>query len=325
MAMQVHEGLDGLRSLAPGQIISIGNFDGVHRGHMEILRRARELRGSAPASRLAVVTFEPHPLTVLRPQLAPPRLTPPALKRELLQTAGVDDYVVLPPTREVLDLEAEQFWNILRDHVRPSAMVEGNSFFFGKGRRGTIQRLREWSAAANVQLHVVESVAVTLLDLQVVPVSSSLIRWLIAYGRVRDASICLGRAYALEGEVVHGHHRGRTIGIPTANINCDELLVPADAVYAGRCTIDQATYPAAISIGTNPTFAEHARQVEAHLLGFSSDLYGRTVRLELLDWLRDQWRFRGVDTLKEQIARDLQEVEAINRVHDPCVRQSSLV
>jgi riboflavin kinase / FMN adenylyltransferase len=311
MTMKVHDGLEGLRSLAPGQIISIGNFDGVHLGHRHILRRAVQLRDQHDGARVAVVTFEPHPLTVLRPRLAPPRLTPPALKRELLRDAGVDDYVVLPPTPEVLGLEAEHFWTILRDDVQPLALVEGNSFFFGKGRRGTIDRLRAWTAEADIDLHVVESVTVPLLDLQVVPVSSSLIRWLIAYGRVRDAAICLGRPYTLEGEVTHGNHRGRTIGVPTANVNCDELLVPADGVYAGRSTIDNVTYPTAISIGTTPTFGDHARQVEAHLAGFSGDIYGRIIRLELLDWVRDQWKFTSLEALKEQMFRDLRHVDAI--------------
>jgi riboflavin kinase/FMN adenylyltransferase len=308
--MEIWNGIDGLRQLRPGSVLSIGNFDGLHLGHQKILETARTLRDASPGSCLAVVTFEPHPLTVLRPQLAPPRLTTPVEKQAMLQSLGVDDYVILPPTREVLNLEAEAFWAILRDEVKPIALVEGGTFNFGKNRRGSIERLKEWSAGTPIELRMVDSVTVTLPDMSVVDVSSSLIRWLIAYGRVRDAAICLGRPYALTGEVIHGNHRGRTIGVPTANLKCEDVLIPTDGVYAGRCTIDGKLHAAAVSIGTNPTFRDRQRSVEAHLIGFSGDLYGRTIRVELLDWLRDQWKYNGVEPLKRQLARDLDETEA---------------
>ncbi len=308
--MEIWNGIDGLRKLRPGSVLSIGNFDGLHLGHQKILEAARTLRDAHPGSCLAVVTFEPHPLTVLRPQLAPPRLTTPVEKQAMLQWLGVDDYVILPPTREVLDLEAETFWAILRDEVKPIALVEGGTFNFGKNRRGSIERLKEWSVGTPIELRLVDSVTVTLPDMSVVDVSSSLIRWLVAYGRVRDASICLGRPYALTGEVIHGNHRGRTIGVPTANLQCEDVLIPADGVYAGRCAIDGKSYAAAVSIGTNPTFHDRQRSVEAHLIGFSGDLYGRTIRVELLDWLRDQWKYNGVEPLKRQLVRDLEETVA---------------
>lgn len=308
--MRILEGIEGLRVLPAGCVISVGNFDGVHRGHQEILTRARSLRALAPGAALAVVTFEPHPLTVLRPDLAPPRLSSAELKRSLLVEAGVDVLVVLAPKNEVLNLEAEDFWAILRDEVKPSHMVEGESFNFGKGRRGTMPRLREWAAASDVQLHVVSPVSVPLLDMQLVPVSSSLIRWLIAQGRVRDAGICLGRTFAIEGIVIEGHRRGRTIGIPTANLDCADLMIPADGVYAGRCTAGGWIYPVALSIGTMPTFGRDLqRQVEAHLIGFTGDLYGKPLRVEITDWVRDQWKFDGVATLKAQMALDLKYCE----------------
>jgi riboflavin kinase/FMN adenylyltransferase len=305
--MEIWNGIDGLRKLRPGSVLSIGNFDGLHLGHQQILETARRLRDAHPGSSLAVVTFEPHPLTVLRPQLAPPRLTTPVEKQAMLQSMGVDDYVILPPTREVLDLEAEAFWAILRDDVKPIVLVEGSTFNFGKNRRGSIERLREWRTGTSIELRLVDSVQVALLDMSLVDVSSSLIRWLIAYGRVRDAAICLGRPYALTGEVIHGNHRGRAIGVPTANLKCEDVLIPTDGVYAGRCAIDGKVYPSAVSIGTNPTFRDTQRQVEAHLIGFSGDLYGRTIQIGLLDWLRDQWKYNGVEPLKRQLARDLQE------------------
>lgn len=319
-SINVTKGLNGLRSLAPGGVLSVGNFDGLHLGHRKIIETARRLL--APGARLAVVTFEPHPLTVLRPDLAPPRLTPPAMKRELLAAAGVDDLVELPPDPEVLNLSAEAFWAILRDEVRPTHVVEGESFNFGKGRGGTIDKLREWAAAGPVTLEIIEGVSVALLDLTVVEVSSSLIRWLTAHGRVRDAAICLGRAYALRGEVVKGHQRGRTIGVPTANLRVIEQLVPPDGVYAGRSTIDGETYPAAVSIGTMPTFGENQRQVEAHLIGFDGDLYEKTLEVELTDWIREQWKFPGLDALKDQMERDIAYAaeRADTSIHRPIAR-----
>jgi riboflavin kinase/FMN adenylyltransferase len=304
--MQILEGLDGLRRLPEGTVLSVGNFDGFHLGHQEILRRARLLRERAgDGAKLAVVTFEPHPLTVLKPELAPPRLTPPGFKQSLLRAAGVDQLVILPPDPAVLDLTAEDFWAILRDEVKPTHMVEGQSFNFGRGRTGTIDKLREWAAQSDVKLTVVEPVEVALLDFTIVPVSSSFIRWLLARGRVRDAAICTGRPYLLEGQVVRGHQRGRGIGVPTANVRTEGQLVPGDGVYVGRAHLDGVTRAAAVSIGTMPTFGDHRRQVEVHLIGFDGDLYGKTLAVEFVDWVREQWKFKSVEALKRQLARDI--------------------
>jgi riboflavin kinase/FMN adenylyltransferase len=309
--MKTLEGIDGLKKLPPGAVASIGNFDGIHLGHERILAEARRLRAEAKAPALAVVTFEPHPLTVLRPEAVPPRLTPLDAKRALLAERGVDVLVTLPPAPEVLDLSAERFWEILRDEARPSHLVEGPLFNFGKGRRGSIEKLVEWSAGTAVKVCVLGPVSTALLDMTVVPVSSSLIRWLLANGRARDAAICFGRPYALEGPVVKGHQRGRKLGMPTANIDCGDQMVPGDGVYAGRCAVDGRAYAAAVSIGTMPTFGPNQRQVEAYLLGFDGDLYGRRIRVELLDWVREQRKFAGVEALKAQMAKDLETVRQV--------------
>jgi riboflavin kinase / FMN adenylyltransferase len=307
--MNVLVGIDGLKRLPAGAVVSIGNFDGMHLGHRKILDTMKSLRDGTSAAKLAVVTFEPHPLTVLRPQIAPPRLTPSAMKQTLLADAGVDELVILPPTRQVLDLTAKQFWAILRDDVKPSHLVEGSSFNFGKNRGGTIDTLRTWSTADNVDLHVIDAVETPLLDLQIVQASSSIIRWLLSWGRVRDAAICLGRPFTLVGGVVHGHGRGRKLGVPTANLDCGEQMIPADGVYAARCDIDGRTFAVALSIGTTPTFGQGNRQVEAHLIGFTGNLYERTIEIQMLDWLREQVKFAGIDALKEQLSRDFCEVE----------------
>src|SRR4051812_22220732 len=305
-SLRVLDGLQGLSALPAGAVVSVGNFDGVHLGHARILSTARRLKQESGASAVVLVTFEPHPNTVLRPEAAPPRLTPPALKQSLLAAGGADVLVNLPPSQEVLNLSAEQFWQILRDQVRPSHMVEGSSFNFGKDRRGTIGRLAEWAGASSVRLHVIDPVSVPLLDLTVAPVSSSLIRWLLSNGRVRDAAICLGRPYALQGTVVKGYQRGKSIGVPTANLDCGEQHVPEDGVYAARCTAGGKAYATALSIGTMPTFgADLKRQVEAHLIGFDGDLYGQALRVEVIDWLRGQKKFKSVDALKAQLKQDV--------------------
>ena len=303
--MREHDGIDGLGRLPPGTVLSVGNYDGVHRGHRRLLEAARSLAGPAG---VAVVTFEPHPLTVLRPEQAPPRLTPLPLKRDALARCGVDHLAVLPPTPEVLGLSAEAFWHLLRDSVRPTHVIEGPTFIFGQGRGGTMDKLRAWAAGTGVQIHTVEPVAVPLLDLHVPPVSSTLVRWLLINGRARDAAIALGHPYTVRGVVVQGFQRGRTIGVPTANLDCGEQLIPAEGVYVGRSTIGDTTYPAAVSIGRLPTFGDDRLQLEVHLVGFDGDLYGQTVDVELLDWVREQWRFPDVTALKRRLLVDVAHV-----------------
>lgn len=308
--MQIFHGLEGLARLPKRAVAAIGNFDGIHLGHRRILQTARELANSEGTA-FAGVTFEPHTLTVLRPEFAPPRLTPPAIKQAIIESLGADFLVILPPEPQILGLSAEQFWHILRDEVQLAHLVEGTRFRFGKNAAGNIDLLREWSASSPVCLHVVESVEVSLLDLHLVPVSSSLIRFLLDFGRVRDAAICLGRPYLLSGVVSKGFARGRELGVPTANLKGEDQLIPTDAVYAGRCALDGEIYPAAVSIGTMPTFGQNVRQVEAHLVGYNGDLYGRTIGVELLDWLRDQHKFPDVHALKSQIMRDIEQCNSI--------------
>jgi riboflavin kinase / FMN adenylyltransferase len=302
--MQILHGIDGLLKAPKKSVVSIGNFDGVHLGHRRILQTARNLADTKSAQVVAI-TFEPHPLTVLRPDAAPPRLTLPAIKETLLRSAGVDYLVILAPEPQVLGLAAEDFWAILRDRAQPTDLVEGGNFRFGRGAQGTVAMLRDWSTKSEIKLHVVDSVQVPLLDMQIVTVSSSAIRFLLAYGRVRDAAICLGRPYALFGPIEKGLSRGKQLGIPTANLRCEDQLIPTDGVYAGRCTLNGKTYPAAVSIGTMPTFGENARQIEAHLIGFDGDLYGENLTVELVDWLREQRAYPSLDSLKVQIHKDI--------------------
>jgi riboflavin kinase/FMN adenylyltransferase len=307
----IREGFDGLRAISRGSVVTIGNFDGVHLGHRQIIQTCDSLRRECESGKIVVVTFEPHPFTVLRPESAPARLTPAPVKTRLLESLRVDELVILAPTPEVLGLSAPAFFVILKDEAKVAHLVEGDTFTFGKGREGTIEKLQEWSRGSWTRLHVVPPVMQALLDLQVVPVSSSLIRFLIEQGRARDAAICLARPYLLRGPVIRGHQRGRTIGIPTANLDCREQLVPADGVYAARTTINGQPFPVALSIGTMPTFGENQRQVEGFIIGFDGDLYGQVIEFEVLDWMREQWKLPSIEALKVQIAQDVQVVKRI--------------
>ena len=302
--MHYWQGLDSLKRVPPGSVLTVGNFDGMHLGHHSLLGRCRELScGQAP---VVVMTFEPHPLVRLRPEFAPPRLTPPLVKARLLEEQGADILIELPPDQAVLSIGAFEFFELLANTLRVRHLVEGPDFNFGKGREGNITKMRNWAAGTTMEVHTIDERSAVLTNLHVVEVRSSLIRWLIAYGRVRDAAICLGRPYMLRGVIVMGFQRGRLLGMPTANFDCGEQMVPADGVYAGRCKVDGVSYPAGVSIGTLPTFDGTKRQVEAHLLGFDGDLYGQTLELELIDFLRDQVKFSDVEQLKKKMWRDME-------------------
>lgn len=313
--MQRSTGLDGLRSLPPGSVLSVGNFDGVHSGHEAILRAMREAAAES-SSPIVVVTFEPHPLTVLRPSLVPPRLTSLPLKARLLAERGVGHLVTLPPSPDVLGLTALQFWELLRDGVRPGRIVEGQSFNFGRDRGGTIEKLIEWSIGSGIVVDRRPAHAVRVGEVDVA-VSSSVVRSLLLEGRVDDAARCLGRAYELDGEVVQGFQRGRTIGVPTANLDCGEQLIPAEGVYAGRVTIGDRPYAAAISIGSTPTFEQRRAQTEVHVIDFNGDLYGRRLTVSVSHRLRDQAKYVSVDALKAQLARDILAARAFGVADTP--------
>ncbi len=300
--MHLLQGLESLRELPAGNALSVGNFDGVHLGHRKII----DTLCAASCHGCVVVTFEPHPLGVLRPSLVPPRITSIERKRELLAAAGVTHLVELPADDGVLGMSAVDFWQTIRDDARPAVWAEGRDFRFGKGATGNVDQLRAWAEGSGVRVQVVEPADVVLPGLQVAHASSSLARWLLAHGRVLEATAVLGRPHELVGEVVHGQKRGREIGFPTANVAVADHLVPADAIYAATAVLEDGTeHAAALSIGTNPTFAGEARTVEAFLIDFAGDLYGRRVTLRVERWLRGQVKYAGVDALVEQLHTDV--------------------
>ena len=299
-----------LESLSPelrGGAVAIGNFDGVHRGHARIMRqlceRARELSGPA-----VVFTFDPHPVLLLRPQQAPPPLTWTERKAELISTLGVDAVVVYPTDEELLSLTSEAFFSqIIQGKLAASAMVEGPNFRFGRGRAGDISTLKQLCSETNISLEVVSPI---MLDNEYI--SSSRIRSLVRDGNLDLANRMLIQPYRIRGLVTHGVGRGHRIGFPTANLGAVDTLLPASGVYAGRAKFGDRLYPAAINIGSNPTFGEDKLKVEVHLVDFQGTLYGETLEVDFLCRLRDTRPFDSVEQLKRQLERDIQSVRRAN-------------
>ncbi len=303
--------------MAQRSIITIGNFDGVHVGHRAIIERGRQVadRFDLP---LRVLTFEPHPATVLRPGSEPPRLGGFDDKQRLLREAGADQVVVLKPEPRFLAQSPQVFVEQLVCEHRPRVIVEGYNFRFGRDRLGDVAILSELGGEFDFEVIVMPAVDVALTDQLLVPVSSSLVRWLIGRGRVVDAARCLGRPCALAGQVISGDRRGREIGFPTANLDAvplEGLIQPADGVYGGYVILPEADrLPAAINVGTRPTFQGRRRCIEAHVLDFDGDLYNQRITIEFTRWLRDEQPFPGLDELCQQLTRDVTAVRDLNRL-----------
>ncbi len=304
--MRLITSLDNLPADLRGGAVTIGNFDGVHRGHARIVerlnRQAEQVGGPA-----IVFTFDPHPVRLLRPEVAPPPLTWTDRKVQLLTELGVSAVIAYPTDEALLSLTAEEFFQqIIRDQLDARAMVEGPNFYFGKGRTGNVERLGELCSAAGITLEVVEP-----LKMGNDYVSSSRVRAAVQRGDVDEARELLTQPYRIRGMVTHGVGRGHKLGFATANIDAIDTLIPAIGVYAGRATLSDAgltdkVWPAAIHIGPNPTFREQSVKVEVHLIDFSGTLYGQPLEVDFLSRLRDVVPFPSVEALKEQLTRDVQ-------------------
>jgi len=291
-----------------GGAVSIGNFDGVHRGHARIVAalRARAAAAGGPA---VAFTFEPHPVRLLRPDQAPPPLTWTERKAELLGELGVDVLVAYPTDERLLSLSPEAFFGeIVVRQIGARAIVEGPNFYFGKDRAGDIQMLRELAEQAGMALEVVPP----LVEGDSF-ISSSRIRALIREGDVAAACLLLTAPYRLRGMVTHGSSRGARIGFPTANLDAVDTILPAVGVYAGRAWTGGTAWPAAINIGPNPTFGEQALKIETHLIGFSGSLYGQPLEVDFLTRLRDTRAFASTADLQRQLQLDIQAATQLHQ------------
>jgi riboflavin kinase / FMN adenylyltransferase len=271
--------------------VAIGTFDGVHRGHREVIRGAD-----------TVLTFDPHPMSVIHPEATPKLISTFPVKRDLIAGLGVEELVVIPFDKGFSEQSAEDFvQHVLIDRLGAERVSVGENFRFGKGARGTPEFLDSRDGFETRVVALVEAAGETI--------SSSHIRGLLAAGEVDQAAEFLGEPFVFEGEVVHGDKRGRELGMPTANLVPDDAYVcPGHGVYAAWAN----GYPAAVNVGVRPTFATgRGLLIEAHLIGFDGDLYGETLRIGFLERLRGEKRFESVDELVAQMNRDVDEAKRI--------------
>jgi riboflavin kinase/FMN adenylyltransferase len=293
---------------ARGAIVTVGNFDGVHRGHQQLLGRLRARADAAGVPALAV-TFDPHPVALLRPGDAPVPLVWIEREIALLNETGATEVAVFHTGTWLLDLTAREFFDhVIVRQLGAKGMVEGPNFAFGHDRKGDVATLRGWCLEAGIAFEVVDA---TLVEGRMI--SSSLIRHALREGSVDEARHFLGRPHRIRGRVAHGAGRGRGLGFPTINLTQIDVLVPAEGVYVGRAWIDghAPAWPAACNIGPNPTFGDQTRKVEAHLIGFAGELYGKSVEIDFLARLRATRPFANVDELLGQIRADVEETRRI--------------
>jgi riboflavin kinase / FMN adenylyltransferase len=317
--VRIWRSLDAVPADLGRTVVTIGNFDGVHLGHQHVVRRAREVAAELGIPDVVAVTFDPHPIAVLRPEHAPPTLTTVETRVRLLDDAGVDDVLVVPFSREIADWTPERFIeDILVGALHARAVVVGANFRFGSRAAGDVNTLRE---AGEDHDFVTVGIA---LDGGPQVWSSTYVRNCLAGGDVEGAAEALGRPFTVRGEVVRGDERGRDLGYPTANVPAAAMVAaPADGVYAGWLRrLDepgQDPLPAAISVGTNPTFdGDRERRVEAYVLDRDDlELYGVTVEVSFVGRLRGMKRFESVDQLVETMADDVRRARLVLGVEEP--------
>ena len=283
-------------------VVTVGTFDGVHRGHWRVLEEVCE-RASARGGRSVLVTFDPHPLRVVRPEAAPPLLTTPDEKKAVLASSRLDYLVFLAFTPELREFSPRRFVDeVLVRRLGMSHLVIGYDHGFGRGRSGDVNTLRAIAAERGFQLDVVQAV-----QSGPAAVSSSSIRRALLEGRLADANRWLGRPYSLSGPVVRGDGRGQDLGFPTANLHVagTDKLIPAQGIYACFATVPQGRFMGALHIGERPTFPDASASVEVHLLDFNADLCGQTIHVDMIEYLRPVVAFASAAALADQMRGDV--------------------
>jgi len=288
--------------------LTIGSFDGVHIGHQQLIHELNQCAHQARAKSV-VLTFYPHPTVILRERTDAFYLTTPSEKVKLLEELGIDIIITHPFTFELSQSTAREFILYLQEHLRFHQLWVGYDFALGKGREGNVNYLKIIGGEFNYQVNIVKPV---ITGVQIV--SSSQIRNLLLEGSVDEANNMLGRPYKVTGVVIHGDGRGKSIGIPTANLETgNEKLIPGTGVYACRAQIRDELYLAAVNIGTRPTFesADQRSHIEAHILDYTDDLYGYQISIEFIAKLRGEKRFHSVEELLKQIHNDINKTREI--------------
>jgi len=288
-------------------VLALGNFDGLHRGHLKIMERVRRGAAERGGSPMAM-TFDPHPPRVLRPEKAPPLLMTTAQRLEALEGAGMQAVAIVQFTHELSRWEPETFVKtVLVDWLHVSEVWVGANFLFGRDRSGNFSVLRGLGQRYGFRADKIDPVRYKDFV-----VSSTRVRRLVSEGRVDEAGALLGHAYYIDGTVVEGAKRGREIGFPTANLRTDNELIPPHGVYASTLTVDGVARAGITNIGVRPTFGENgAVTIETHVLKYDGELYGKKVRLAFAQRLRDERRFDDVDALRAQIEADERRAERL--------------
>ncbi len=304
--MEVYRDLKGLRGRFRHPAVTLGNFDGVHLGHREIFRRIR-MRAAEIGGEALILTFDPHPAKVLRPDMSPSLITPLEEKLGLMEEEGIDGVILADFTKEFAAQHPAKFVEeVLCRSIGAEIVVVGHDFAFGKGKEGTIDSLREFGREFGFDVEVVEALRI---DGEVV--SSTRIRELIQGGDVRRAGRFLGRYYSMKGTVVEGHGRGEAIGFPTANLDLRCELFPADGVYAVKVLMGGEEKEGVVNVGCRPTFGDGERNIEVHIFNFDGMLYGKNLGLLFVDRIRDERIFNGPGELAVQIADDVKKAKEI--------------
>jgi riboflavin kinase/FMN adenylyltransferase len=292
----------------PAPVVALGNFDGLHRGHLKLVEQVRRRAGERGGTPAAMI-FEPHPPKVLRPDKAPPLLMTFEQKMEAFERAGLQGVAVVEFTEELSRWEPEVFVEtVLVDWLRVAEVWVGANFLFGRDRSGTFTLLKALGDDRGFRVEKIDPVLYKDFV-----VSSTRIRHLLTEGRVDEAGALLGHHYFIDGTVVRGDGRGVALGCPTANLETGNELLPAHGIYATLAIVDGVTYPAVTSLGVRPTIGDNKLTVETHLLDGGRDLYGQRMRVAFVKWLREERRYDGLEPLREQIALDCAEAR---RLHD---------
>ena len=288
-------------------VLTIGNFDGVHKGHLALFKKVKT-RAAAIKGQSVVMTFDPHPIKIMMPGNGPPLITPTKQKLKLIENAGIDLILCVPFTKRFAAISAEDFVRtILVKKIGIKELVVGYDYSFGRHREGKIELLKKMGAELGFRVHVVGP-----YKIQGTLVSSTSIRNLVKEGNLAEARKLLGRNYQICGTVIKGQNRGgRLLGFPTANLELMDELSPGAGVYAVEVLINDTAYFGVTNIGYNPTFGVHPLSIETHLLDFSGDLLGKTIRVNFIKRLRDEKTFETIEELADQIGRDISNAKEL--------------
>lgn len=298
--MEIITSLEQLHSFAAPCVVALGTFDGLHRGHLDVIGTAKQ-EAEQTGAKLAVFTFSNHPLEWINPAHVPVALVTPAVKLQLLESLGVDVLIDIPFNQLVADLLPQQFLERL-SALNYSCLVVGENFTYGQRGVGNVYTL-----AASAQAMGFKLIVRKLVSNNGTIVSSTEIRRLITAGEVQQAAKMLGRSYSISGIVAHGNERGRLLGYPTANLELVDahVAIPLGGVYAVRAYVDGGVYGGMANIGKNPTFGDVEKpRLETNIFGFSGDIYGKALTIEFVQRIRGEVKFAGIDALKAQLAQD---------------------